>query len=123
MPVILNISYHLSKYYTILADLFKPEVEAVALQTSPPTTLLAEGILAWSAEHHCAALTDALRLARMELTILAPSSGFSRRDFCAASFPWPISSPSNCSHAPFLSTTPVSTPTSRILPSMLMPWL
>src|SRR5205807_2495412 len=65
----------------------------------------------------------ALRFARMASMIFFARSGFSASVFCAASFPCPINSPVNCNQAPFFSTTPFSMPTSRTLPSLLMPWL
>lgn len=52
------------------------------------------------------ATTAPLRLAMMASTIFFAISGFSTRACRAASFPWPISSPLNCNHAPFFSTTP-----------------
>src|SRR6185295_14917207 len=68
------------------------------------------------------ATAAAARFSMMSSTIFFASSGFSSSAFLAASRPWPINAPSNCSHAPFLSTAPHSIPTSRMLPSLSMPW-
>ena len=63
------------------------------------------------------------RFSWMEAMIFWARSGFSMRDWRAASRPWPMSSPAYWSQAPFLSTTPLLTPTSRMPPTRSMPWL
>ena len=63
----------------------------------------------------------ALRLAMMASMIFLPISGFSTSAFWAASLPWPIRFAIELQPSAFFIDDTVAMPTSRMLPSLLMP--